>query len=52
MEFKGENIIEFSARFKDDISCLEYLAEIKWGQGYVCPKCGNTKSIMLPNLEQ
>jgi transposase-like protein/predicted RNA-binding Zn-ribbon protein involved in translation (DUF1610 family) len=44
MEFKGENIIEFSARFKDDISCLEYLSEIKWGKGYLCPKCGNTKN--------
>lgn len=44
MHFTGENIIEFTERFKDDKSCLEYLAEIKWGKGYICPKCGNTKS--------
>jgi len=44
MEFKGENIIEFTAKFKDDISCLGYLSAIKWGNGYTCPKCGCSKS--------
>lgn len=43
MKFIGENIIEFSERFKDDISCLEYLAEIKWGKEYSCIKCGCTQ---------
>lgn len=43
MKFKGENIIEFSESFKDDISCLEYLAEIKWDKEYGCIKCGCTQ---------
>ena len=41
--FKGENIIEFTEKFKTDMACLAYLSEIKWSKGYVCPKCGYTK---------
>ena len=44
MKFKGENIITFSERFKDDTSCLAYLAEIKWAKGFTCSKCGCTQS--------
>ena len=43
MKFIGENIIEFSESFKDDISCLEYLSELKWDKEYVCIKCGCTQ---------
>lgn len=32
---------EFKARFYDEHSCLSYLAEFKWGNGYSCPRCGN-----------
>lgn len=28
--------------FRDDNKCLEFLAEAKWKEGYVCRKCGNT----------
>lgn len=43
MEFKGESIIKFNERFPDDLSCLEYLANEKWSEGYVCKNCGHTK---------
>lgn len=39
--FKGQNLLEFSDRFKTDENCKEYLAEIKWGKGYECRKCGH-----------
>lgn len=26
----GESILEFTNKFKTDLDCLEYLAEIKW----------------------
>lgn len=42
--FNGENFIEFTERFLSDILCKEYLADIKWNNGYVCRKCGHTKS--------
>jgi len=28
--------------FSDDDKCLEFLADIKWKDGFVCRKCGNT----------
>jgi len=27
--------------FKSDEKCLEFLADIKWGGGFICRKCGN-----------
>jgi hypothetical protein len=30
--------------FRNDEKCLEFLAEIKWANGFVCKKCGNTNS--------
>lgn len=41
--FKGEDILEFSDKFKTDLDCLLYLADIKWSNGYVCPKCAHDK---------
>ena len=42
--FKGQNIIEFSERFNSDVKCKEYLANIKWKDGFVCRKCNHTAS--------
>ncbi len=28
--------------FKDDEKCLEFIAHLKWADGFVCRKCGNT----------
>ena len=32
-KFKGESILEFTDKFKTDLDCLEYLAQIKWKDG-------------------
>ena len=32
--FKGQNLLEFSDRFKTDEDCNKYLAEIKWNNGF------------------
>jgi hypothetical protein len=34
----------FKRLFPDEDSCLNLLAELKWKDGYVCTKCGNTNS--------
>lgn len=39
--FKGQNLIEFSERFKTDLDCKEYLAGIKWKKGFICVKCNH-----------
>jgi hypothetical protein len=32
----------FDVQFPDDASCLAYLADHKWQDGFVCRKCGHT----------
>ena len=39
--FKGQNLLEFTARFKTDLDCKKYLSEIKWKKGFKCVKCGH-----------
>jgi len=42
--FKGQNIVEFSQRFKSDLDCKKYLSELKWSEGFNCRNCGHTGS--------
>jgi hypothetical protein len=42
--FKGQNLLEFSDRFKTDEDCKKYLAGIKWQDGFKCLKCAHKKS--------
>ena len=39
--FKGQNLIEFTERFKTDSDCLEYLSYLKWSEGFKCVKCNH-----------
>ena len=32
--FKGKSLLEFTERFKTDLDCEEYLASLKWVDGY------------------
>lgn len=51
MKLKGENILEFTQRFPDDLSCLQYLSEIKWLERFTCSKCGHDKhTVRKKNL--
>jgi len=40
--FRSLTIFEFQERFPDDDACFKYLAELKWGNGFICPQCGHT----------
>jgi len=40
--FKGMTIFEFHEKFKDDRDCFEYLAKLRWINGFVC-ECGSTE---------
>jgi len=40
--FKGQNLLEFSDRFKTDEDCKEYLASLKQKNDYKCLKCNHT----------
>lgn len=50
--FKGQNLIEFAHRFKTDSDCIEYLAHLKWSEGFKCVKCGHTKSQIRVNFSR
>lgn len=38
---RGQNLLEFSDRFKMDADCKEYLADLKNKDGYKYLKCGH-----------
>ena len=40
--FKGQNLLEFSDRFKTDLNCKEYLAGSKNKSDYKCLRCNHT----------
>jgi hypothetical protein len=42
--FTGQNILEFTDRFKTEEDCKEYLANFKWELGFICLKCKHQKS--------
>jgi transposase-like protein len=35
---------QFVAWFPDDAACVAYLERLRWGDGFVCPGCGSTRS--------
>lgn len=41
--FESLTIFEFQKRFPDEYACMSYLSELKWIEGFLCPKCGNRK---------
>ncbi|MDN3670245.1 7TM diverse intracellular signaling domain-containing protein [Echinicola jeungdonensis] len=41
---------EIQKIFPDQAACFRYLEEFKWGQGFVCRHCGNTKFSKGPKL--
>lgn len=38
-----KNELEFDRRFSNEAACLEYLFQLRWPQGFVCPDCRHTK---------
>ena len=43
--FQGMNIIDFGKRFQTNADCLEYLMDIKWGEGFKCCKCSSLNAV-------
>ncbi|WP_317206448.1 IS1595 family transposase [Allomuricauda sp. M10] len=42
---KFTNLVEVMMHFSDNETCKEYLAQLRWKDGVVCPHCGNTEKI-------
>jgi len=41
MESYPKTMIEFEQRFITEEACREYLYEIRWPDGFICPRCGH-----------
>lgn len=41
------NYREFQERFNTEKACREYLFELRWSNGYQCPKCGYTEYYLI-----
>lgn len=46
---KGMPLGTFLRRFSSEAQCQEYLASVRWKEGYVCPKCGCRHGYRLTN---
>ena len=44
MENYPRSLLEFQEQFATDETCYQYLASLRWPDGFVCPKCGHTKA--------
>ena len=43
MEDYPRTLAEFEARFSNEEACLDYLFQLRWPNGYLCPRCEHTK---------
>ena len=39
MEDYPRSLVEFNERFATEDACYQYLATIRWPEGFICPKC-------------
>jgi transposase-like protein len=44
MEDYPINLMDFDARFHSEEACREYLAKIRWPDGFFCPQCNHSKA--------
>ena len=44
MEDYPTNLLDFEKRFATEQACRQYFKELRWPDGFRCPRCGNTKS--------
>ena len=42
-----ETVRDFFRRFPDDAACAAYLFQLRWPDGYTCPKCGSKRAYKL-----
>lgn len=50
MEDYPGSLTEFQARFATEQGCREYLAKLRWPDGFVCPRCGGRDAWLAKGL--
>ena len=41
------SLLEFQSRFRDKEACREHLFNLRWPEGFCCPKCGNKTAYLI-----
>jgi len=49
MEDYPRTLGELEARFSTEDACLEYLSQLRWPEGFRCPRCGHAKGWPVGN---
>ena len=39
-----KNLLEFTEQFATEPACREYLSQLRWPHGFVCPQCGGMRA--------
>lgn len=47
MEDYPRTVLEFEQRFATEQACRDYLAKLRWPDGYSCPRCGYRQAWMM-----
>src|SRR5487761_27812 len=50
MENYPRTLVELEARFSSEQACREYLFQLRWPEGFRCPRCGAAKSWPLRSV--
>jgi transposase-like protein len=50
MEDYPRTLTEFEARFRSEHACREYLFQLRWPEGFRCPRCGAAKAWPLGSV--
>lgn len=50
MEDYPRTLAELEARFSSEGACREYLFQLRWAQGFRCPRCGDAKAWPLRSV--
>jgi len=45
MDNYPRDLVEFERQFCSENACLEYLRQIRWRDGFLCPGCGGTRRV-------
>ena len=49
MEDYPNKIMDFETKFKTEEACRDYLFQLRWPNGFQCPRCSNDKAWPLKN---
>jgi transposase-like protein len=50
MEDYPKTLMEFESRFSTEEGCQDYLFQLRWPEGFCCPRCNETKAWPVRNF--